>query len=114
MPPVELKPLPGPAPTLSPLPLPLPFPLLAAAAAAAAALCEDAVMPRKRQPLGSSETVQDMLQAIEMLDEQKPPPGQKHTKLATLTCPLQVQVDVGVWRWRWRSCHSWRWRCCRC
>lgn len=73
MPPVELKPLPGPAPTLSPLPLPLPFPLLAAAAAAAAALCEDAVMPRKRQPLGSSETVQDMLQAIKMLDEQQQP-----------------------------------------
>lgn len=34
-----------------PFPFPLPLPLF----------CDVAVMPRKRQPLGSSETVQDML-----------------------------------------------------
>lgn len=61
LPPTPAVALPAPTPTLSPLPLPLPL-------LAAAAFCEDAFMPRKRQPLGSSETVQDMLEATYKLE----------------------------------------------
>lgn len=52
-PPPTPPPLPAaePVPMLPSLPFPLPLPLF----------CDVAVMPRKRQPLGSSETVQDML-----------------------------------------------------
>lgn len=67
LPPTPAAVLPAPTPTLSLLPFPLPL-LAAAAAAAAAALCEDAFMPRKRQPLGISETVQDMLDRIYKLE----------------------------------------------
>lgn len=61
--PMPAPPTPPPLPPLPfPLPLPLPFPLpLPLLPLLLAPLCwEDAVMPRSRQPLGSSETVQDM------------------------------------------------------